>query len=114
MPEEIVVIFPAEAQPLEVNFEEREVVVEFPPSQVSGLPGKTAYELAVENGFDGSESDWLSSLVGPQGVQGPPGPPEIGGYPIVTAEITDGDLVQFNGGAWKNAAQNNITDGGNF
>jgi hypothetical protein len=32
--------------------------------------GKSAYEVAVENGFSGSESQWLASLVGPQGSQG--------------------------------------------
>jgi hypothetical protein len=27
-----------------------------------GIDGKTAYEVAVENGYVGSESDWLASL----------------------------------------------------
>jgi hypothetical protein len=35
-----------------------------------GPPGKSAYEIAVENGFVGTESEWLESLEGPQG---PPG-----------------------------------------
>jgi hypothetical protein len=34
-----------------------------------GRDGKSAYELAVEQGFKGSEKDWLKSL------KGPPGPP---------------------------------------
>ena len=38
-----------------------------------GLPGKSAYELAVENGFTGTESDWLASLKGSQGLQGEQG-----------------------------------------
>jgi hypothetical protein len=29
---------------------------------IKGDPGKSAYELAVENGFEGSESEWLDSL----------------------------------------------------
>lgn len=29
-----------------------------------GAPGKSAYEIAVENGFIGSEEEWLESLVG--------------------------------------------------
>lgn len=49
-----------------------------------------------------------------KGVKGDPGLSEIGGYPIAMADIADGDLVQFNGGEWKNTTQNNITDGGNF
>lgn len=47
-----------------------------------GEPGKSAYEIAVEHGFEGSEEEWLASLKGeqgppgergPQGEQGPPG-----------------------------------------
>ena len=47
------------------------------PVQVSGggvgAAGKSAYEIAVENGFEGNEQEWLESLVGPQGPQGPRG-----------------------------------------
>ena len=28
-----------------------------------------AYDLAVRHGFEGTEEDWLASLVGPQGIQ---------------------------------------------
>lgn len=28
----------------------------------TGEPGKTAYEIAVENGFEGTELEWLDSL----------------------------------------------------
>lgn len=50
-----------------------------------GADGKSAFEIAVENGFIGTETEWLESLkgkdgadgkdgdVGPQGEQGPPG-----------------------------------------
>lgn len=44
-----------------------------------GADGKSAFEIAVENGFVGTEAEWLESLkgkdgaVGPQGEQGPPG-----------------------------------------
>lgn len=37
---------------------------------VFGPEGKSAYEVAVENGFVGTESEWLNSLVGEQGLQG--------------------------------------------
>ena len=40
----------------------------------NGEDGLSAYELAVENGFTGTESDWLTSLIGPQGPQGNIGP----------------------------------------
>ena len=46
----------------------------------TGVDGLSAYEVAVENSFIGTESEWLQSLVGPQGphgiqgIQGPEGP----------------------------------------
>lgn len=38
-----------------------------------GNDGKSAYEIAVENGFIGSEIQWLESLIGDTGLQGPAG-----------------------------------------
>lgn len=35
-----------------------------------GADGKSAYEVAVDNGFEGDEQAWLVSLVGPRGAQG--------------------------------------------
>lgn len=35
-----------------------------------GAAGKSAYEVAVDNGFEGDELTWLASLVGPRGEQG--------------------------------------------
>jgi len=43
-----------------------------------GEDGYSAYQIAVANGFFGSEAQWLDSLIGPpglQGIQGPPGSP---------------------------------------
>lgn len=42
---------------------------------IKGVEGKSAYEVAVENGFVGTEIEWLESLTGPPGPDGPPGPP---------------------------------------
>jgi len=39
-----------------------------------GPPGDSAYEVAVANGFVGTESQWLLSLVGATGSTGPQGP----------------------------------------
>lgn len=36
----------------------------------AGEDGLSAYEVAVANGFVGTEADWLDSLVGPPGPQG--------------------------------------------
>lgn len=40
---------------------------------VPGADGASAYEVAVANGFVGTELQWLASLVGADGAQGPPG-----------------------------------------
>ena len=40
-----------------------------------GTNGKTAYEIAVEHGFTGSEAEWLASLKGATGDVGPQGNP---------------------------------------
>lgn len=38
-----------------------------------GADGKSAYEIAVEEGFVGSVEDWLASLKGTNGIDGAPG-----------------------------------------
>lgn len=35
-----------------------------------GEDGKSAYEIAVANGFEGNEAEWIESLKGEQGKQG--------------------------------------------
>lgn len=40
---------------------------------LEGVPGDSAYDVAVNNGFVGTEEEWLASLVGPQGVKGDTG-----------------------------------------
>ena len=37
------------------------------------IRGKSAYEIAVANGFDGTEEEWLASLQGAPGEKGDPG-----------------------------------------
>lgn len=37
------------------------------------IQGKSAYEIAVENGYTGTEQEWLDSLEGEEGPQGPQG-----------------------------------------
>lgn len=44
-------------------------------SGVKGDPGKSAYQIAVEEGFSGTEQQWLDSLVGPVGPKGDKGDP---------------------------------------
>ena len=38
-----------------------------------GVNGLSAYEIAVEYGYTGTEAEWLASLTGPSGPPGPQG-----------------------------------------
>jgi hypothetical protein len=38
-----------------------------------GVPGDSAYIVAIKNGFEGTQTEWLDSLQGPQGEQGEQG-----------------------------------------
>ena len=55
---------------------------DFTPEQLlalkgeNGIDGKSAYQLAVEKGFVGTEAEWVASLKGETGPIGPQG--EIG------------------------------------
>lgn len=42
-------------------------------NNLKGDPGKSAYELAQENGFEGTQEEWLVSLKGPKGDTGQKG-----------------------------------------
>ena len=58
--------------------------------------GLSAYEVAVKNGYIGSEAEWLASLKGDTGAagpQGPQGPAGSGGGANVSVE---GETLVFN------------------
>lgn len=55
-----------------------------------GADGASAYEVAIQNGFVGTEAQWLASLVGPQGAQGPQG---IQGPPGSDAAVTSASII---------------------
>lgn len=73
------------------------------------IVGKSAYEVAVMNGFEGTEQEWLASLIGPQGIQGIQGIQGKQGLPgkglpdITAADngkvatALDGEWVAFDG-----------------
>lgn len=72
------------------------------PYYAKGDPGKSAYEIAVEQGFVGTEAEWLESLKGqdgaqgPQGEQGPEGEPGVSGgflFPVMEFNPEDGVLT---------------------
>ena len=54
------------------------------PYWAKGDPGKSAYEIAVEHGYVGTEEEWLASLHGAQGAQGPQGEQGLQGEPGVS------------------------------
>lgn len=57
-----------------------------------GEPGKSAYELAVEQGFTGTLPQWLDSLRGADGADGLPGP-SAQTFPTASFDGGLGDIV---------------------
>lgn len=78
---------------IDAQFEQKDndIDAEFGSFQVLGIPGKSAYEIAVDNGFDGTEEEWLESLHGRDGKDGKDGAPG-GGDANVTKENVEAAL----------------------
>lgn len=49
-----------------------------------------------------------------RGVAGPPGPNEIGGFPVNLEQPQPQDVLMFGTNEWVNTPQTEIADGGNF
>ena len=70
-------------QAIEICYEK---VIELAVTHI--LSGKSAYQLAQENGYSGTVQEWLASLkgdpgpTGPQGPEGPPGQIEGDGFDV--------------------------------
>ena len=66
---------------------------------LTDMEGASAYEVAVENGYGGTEEQWLASLVGSQGEQGMIG---LNWRRAWRDDVTysPGDGVSYNGSAW--------------
>ena len=63
---------------------DKQEIIEAAKQEVAeGAQGKSAYEVALDNGFVGTEEEWLASLVGPAGEIGPVGPVGPQGVPGV-------------------------------
>ncbi|MFI6986043.1 DUF4082 domain-containing protein [Embleya sp. NPDC050154] len=50
-----------------------------------GAPGRSAYEIALDHGFEGDEAAWLDSLHGADGAAGAAGPAGQSAYQIAVA-----------------------------
>ena len=59
-----------------------------------GAKGKSAYEIAVENGFTGTEAEWLASLKGNTGAQGGEGAQGS------TGAQGQSSYIDYNGNVW--------------
>ena len=82
-----------------------------------GISGKSAYTIAVENGFKGTEEEWLLSLKGdpftysdftPEQLAGLTGPRGATGYTYTPKVDTDGNLSWTNNGNLVNPTTVNI------
>ena len=70
------------------------------PKGVQGVDGKSAYGVAVVNGFVGDEAEWLLSLVGPTGATGNgidsvAKTDTVGLVDTYTVTMTSGDTATF-------------------
>lgn len=62
----------------------------------AGEPGKSAYEIALEHGFVGSEEEWLASLKGEKGDKGDKGDRGEQGLPGKDGADGFGTEAQYN------------------
>lgn len=70
----------------------RDIIKTIVESHVATLPaigGQSAYEIAVDNGYTGTEQEWLLSLKGEKGIDGTIG--RDGYTPIKNIDYFDGE-----------------------
>ena len=72
-----------------------------------GQDGKSAYEIAVANGFIGDEEEWLASLKGRDGERGRDGRNGLSAY-----DLADGELLYGTVGKWLNSLKGATGDAG--
>ncbi|MEW2297308.1 hypothetical protein ABZ719_32180 [Streptomyces sp. NPDC006743] len=89
------ILLPAEAP--EVDLADIAPTDPSTPNYVA-VRGDSAYEVAVEEGFNGTVTQWLASLVGPQGVKGDTGatgPEGNDAYEVAVAAGYSGTRAQW-------------------
>lgn len=80
----------------------------------SGGSGASAYDIAVENGFIGTEAEWLASLKGSDGKDGDKGTDGVGIVDIAKTNISglvDTYTITLSNGATKTFTVTNGADG---
>lgn len=65
-----------------------------------GVAGDSAYQVAVNNGFSGTQPQWLTSLIGPQGPQGPAGTSPTRSFSYMTRSLNTCFQVSSTRDAW--------------
>ena len=92
-------------------------IVEVISTGKQGISGKSAYTIATENGFSGTEEEWLLSLKGnpftysdftPEQLAGLTGPRGATGYTYTPKVNADGNLSWTNNGNLVNPTTVNI------
>ena len=76
----------------------------------TGAAGKSAYELAVENGFTGTEAEWLESLKGQSGT-GTAGNSVVSVEKTATNGLVDTYTITFTDGSTTTFTVNNGAEG---
>ncbi len=67
----------------------------FMPPSCQTVAGLSAYEVAVDNGFSGTEAEWLESLRGDAGVQGISGLDGLSAYQLWILAGNEGNETDF-------------------
>lgn len=62
---------------------------------ISELEGESAYEIAVRHGFDGTEQEWLESLIGVRSVTQSASSQESGGLNKIAFTLADGSVSEI-------------------
>lgn len=77
---------------------------------INGINGLSSYAIALNEGFVGSEVDWLLSLVGQEGPQGPQGNPGIDASNNLQKEITGNYTLQDSDNNYTILVNNGVTN----
>ena len=62
---------------------------------ISGMNGKSSYEIAVENGFKGSREEWIAALQGKDGLNGTDGTNGKSAYELAVENGFEGTLEEW-------------------